>query len=64
MKDGQIYTEGIDRLWEIPITYTTKTEIDFDESKTRIVLKEKTKIIEEKIKSDEWIIFNIKQSGK
>lgn len=63
MKPDQDYTDA-DRLWNIPITYTTKNESNFDETNTKLILKVNQTTLTEKIDAKDWIIFNLQQGGE
>lgn len=49
--------------WQIPITYTTESELDFHHTSPRLWLNNDTVEIEG-IDSNDWIIVNIQQTGE
>jgi aminopeptidase N len=51
--------DEMDPLWFIPISYTTKRELDFENTKPSYWMKaEKSMTIDQDIDNSEWIIFN------
>ncbi|XP_076397775.1 aminopeptidase N-like [Megachile rotundata] len=54
-----------DTKWWIPLTYTTSSKADFKQTKPENWLgpNEASKEIDESAKKDDWVIFNILQSG-
>lgn len=51
-------------LWWIPITYTSKNRMNFNDTKPTYWLKAtKNLTIQETIHKDEWVIVNIQQTG-
>ncbi|XP_077287766.1 membrane alanyl aminopeptidase-like [Arctopsyche grandis] len=50
-------------LWYVPITWSSKSNLNFDNVKPKFIMKEAKHTLEEKIASDDWIVLNIQQSG-
>lgn len=60
LKEGETAT---DNLWNIPITYTTKTGVDFENLKPKLLFTSKSGQLADEVKTDDWIMFNIQQIG-
>lgn len=50
-------------VWRIPVTYTTQSELDFNQTTPKRWLISGSISIDD-INSNDWIIFNIQQTGK
>lgn len=53
-------------LWWIPITYTTQRKLEFSNTTTHYWLQphKKEVVLNETYEKNEWIIVNLKQTGK
>lgn len=51
--------------WSVPITYTTESELDFDNTNPKYWLstKRSTADFDPKLDPTKWIIFNVQSSG-
>ena len=67
-KSGQTFTltqqrfEGGDEIYTIPISYTTKSQADFNKKSPKLWMKKKTAVINAD-PSDSWVIVNIGVNG-
>ena len=54
-----------DYKWWVPITYATRRNADFDATVPKIWMKpnEKTKMISGLPQNNDWVIFNVQQTG-
>ncbi|XP_063229949.1 uncharacterized protein LOC134535043 [Bacillus rossius redtenbacheri] len=52
-----------EKLWWIPLTYTKKYSSNFYNTSNTIWFNGPTMKINDSVKSDEWIIFNLQQTG-
>lgn len=52
-----------DSKWWIPLTWTTKSENNFETTKPKYWLNKKNDKVNITIEDNEWIIFNIQQAG-
>ncbi|XP_059049752.1 membrane alanyl aminopeptidase-like [Achroia grisella] len=50
-------------IYQIPITYTTKDSIDFENTKPVFILNGSSTEIELNITEQSWVLFNIQESG-
>lgn len=59
-------TRNDKHLWWIPLTYTTSKKYDFNDTKPKVWLKSEKNVTIKNINAgpDEWIIFNVQQTGK
>jgi aminopeptidase N len=53
-----------DPVWWVPITYTTRSELNFSNTKpTHWMKSEKRIVITDNVSKDDWIIFNLQVTG-
>lgn len=50
--------------WHIPITYTTKSELNFHHTSPRLWLREYNSEVIKNVNPSDWVIFNIQQTGE
>lgn len=51
------------RVWQIPLTYTTQSELNFWDTSPRLWLKESVGQLDG-IHQNDWVIFNVQQTGE
>lgn len=54
-----------DNLYSIPITFTTENESNFEDTTPPFIMNAKTYVLNlTNIDEDDWVIFNIQETGK
>ena len=51
-------------VYSIPISYTTSLDFNFNDTSPKIWLHQREKEFDTVFEDDEWLIFNIKSTGK
>lgn len=52
-----------DTLWHVPISYTSKSDVNFEDTKPKIWLAEEQET-SFTIEGDGWYLLNLQQTGK
>ena len=63
-RSSNLTLEAEKSLWWIPITYTSKTRLNFNETKPSHWMKaQQSLVIEDGLPLSDWIIVNLQQTG-
>ncbi|KAL2717324.1 putative aminopeptidase-2 [Vespula squamosa] len=54
---------SVNETWSIPITYTTKKQVDFKSIEIKHWMKDEEKTINVDVSDSDWIVFNVQQAG-
>lgn len=52
-----------ENVWQIPLTFTTSKQLDFLDTMPNYLLNNTSQELDYKLEPNEWIIFNIQQTG-